>query len=83
MLCGFVDEEFLMLRRQKKKKITLQFLSSCESLLQVQAVTRVTHSQAPGSESYVISYHILSQAAAPEARIPSVRAQAINPGDMH
>lgn len=65
------------------KKITLQFLGSYDSFLQVQAVTRVTHSQATGSESCAISYHILWQAAAPEARIPSVRAQAINPGDMH
>lgn len=42
-----------------------------------------THSQATSSKLCAISYHVLRQAAAPEARIPSVRAQVINPRDMH
>lgn len=71
-------------RSETATKLPLQFLSSYDSCLQVQAVSRVTYiHRLPVSKSCVISYSVLLQDAVPEASIPSVRAQVINPQGMH
>lgn len=71
-------------RSETATKLPLQFLSSYDSRLQVQAVSRATHiHRLQVSKSRAISYRVLLQDAVPEASIPSVRAQVINPQGMH